>query len=175
VADEVLKLQLKRTLLSETTSQKLRQIIDLQDRQQLVETYARECDSIKDNLNRLGNQVNHICNGNIGALKKQISQLKFIPNVDQKFKNQIKRRKNVFDTGYPSNSPSHRKLLNSCSNKKNRNVIKLIHASERVKFNEIKQKIAVDKLLERVELDRNLIIKEKMKCIWGEQSVPIVN
>ena len=109
------------------------------------------------------------------ALKKQISQLKFIPDVEQKFKNQFKRRKNVLDTGYPSNSPSHRKILNSCSNRKNKSVIKLIHATERVKYNEIKQKIAVDKLLDRVELDRNLIIKEKMKCIWGEQSAPKVD
>jgi hypothetical protein len=77
----------------------------------------------------------------------------------------------VLDTGYPSNSPSHRRILNSCSDKRNRNLIKLIHTSERIKYNEIKQKLTVDRLLDRVELDRNLIIKEKMKCIWGEQEL----
>jgi len=46
-------------------------------------------------------------------------------------------------------------------------LIKLIHASERVKFSEMKQRMDVERLLDRVELDRNLIIKEKMKCIWG--------
>jgi len=65
-----LQLQLKKTFLNESISSKLKQIIDLQDRQQLVETYAEECGTIQANLNRLGNQVDQVCNGNMQALKK---------------------------------------------------------------------------------------------------------
>ena len=68
-AEESVKLQLQRTQINDTVSLKLKQIIDLQDRQLLVESYSKECDSIQKNLNRLGNQVNKVCDGNIGALK----------------------------------------------------------------------------------------------------------
>lgn len=139
--EETLRLNHKSTYLTDLIQTKLKQIIDLQDRQKLVESYERECDSIQQNLKRLDKQVNQISNGDIRALKNNITKLKFIPNLDQKFNNQIKRPKNVLTTGYPSNSPSHRKLLKSCTDGNNRNLMKLIHTSERIKFSEINQKL----------------------------------
>ena len=73
------------------------------------------------------------------------------------------------ETGYPSNSPAHKKLLRFYENKNNKPLFSIIHLSEKIKKRGQSLQKNVNKLLDRVSLDRTLLIKEKMKCIWNDE------
>jgi len=49
-------------------------------------------------------------------------------------------------------------------------MINLIHTSEKIKRRNHSFAVKMDRMLDRVRLDRNLLIKEKIECILGKQS-----
>jgi hypothetical protein len=71
------------------------------------------------------------------------------------------------DTGYPSHSPSHAILLEECFDSHNKPIANLIHTSEKIKRHNYALDIKMERMLDRVKLDRNLLIKEKINCILG--------
>ena len=54
-------------------------------------------------------------------------------------------------------------------------IAKLIHTSEKIKRRNYSFTIKMDRLFDRVYLDRNLLIKEKIQCILGNNSGEALN
>jgi hypothetical protein len=69
------------------------------------------------------------------------------------------------ETGYPSHSPRHAQLLTNCFDTKTRPLAKLLHTSEKMKRRNLANQLKQDRMLERVTLDRSLLIREKIKCL----------
>ena len=69
----------------------------------------------------------------------------------------------------PMNNSEHRKLVKQCFNKRNEGVKNILHTSEKIKWRGEMLNLKQKKILDRVDLDRNLLIKEKMQCIWADQ------
>lgn len=52
-------------------------------------------------------------------------------------------------------------------NSHNKPIVKLLHTSEKIKRRNGTLALKMDRMLDRVTLDRNFIIKEKIQCILG--------
>ena len=46
----------------------------------------------------------------------------------------------------------------------------ILHTSERIKYRSLQTKKKLDRILDKVELDRSLRLKEKMKLLWADDS-----
>ena len=49
-------------------------------------------------------------------------------------------------------------------------MVKLLHTTEKIKHRNKAFAVKMDRMFDRVCLDRNLLIKEKIKCILGDDS-----
>jgi len=115
-------------------------------------------------LQTLQQNVESLTSGNFDPKAK----LKFSPRGTP---NRVsKKRMSIEETGYPSNTPAHKKLLRCYENKDNKPLFSIIHLSEKIKRRGQSLQKNINSLLDRVSLDRGLLIKEKMKCIWNDES-----
>lgn len=71
------------------------------------------------------------------------------------------------DTGMPHHGPEQKKLLEACFDRRNRGIANIIHTSEKIQCRKVNGSERLDRLIDRVNLDRGLLIKEKMKVIMN--------
>lgn len=51
---------------------------------------------------------------------------------------------------------------------RNKAIAKIIHTSEKIKARSVATATKLDRMLDRVDLDRSLLINEKIKSIWND-------
>lgn len=95
--------------------------------------------------------------------------LKFSPKRDSKIVIKPKVLPKQTDTGYPSHSPSHQELMDRCIDFNSKPVVKLLHTTEKIKKRGHAFAVKMDRMFDRVCLDRTLLIKEKIECILGSE------
>ena len=61
-------------------------------------------------------------------------------------------------------------MKRECFDKKNIALFDMIKTTEKLEANRFKNVEDLQKLLDRANLDRPFLVKEKMKCIWSDKS-----
>lgn len=113
-------------------------------------------------------QVDELTSGDFDAVKVKAPKFKFQLNKESHIVNRVKVPKNVTETGHPLQGLQQKQLMRKCFNKHNRAIASLIHTSEKIKHRSVMTATQLDRMLDRVDLDRSLLINEKLKSICAE-------
>jgi len=79
--------------------------------------------------------VNRLTAGDLKVVRARRNRLKYQPDKDiTSILNKGLAIRKKEDTGWPTDTDTHRKLMKNCFNRNNRSVVKLIHTTEKIKY-----------------------------------------
>jgi len=60
--------------------------------------------------------------------------------------------------------------MRKCFNRYNRPLVNMIHTAEKIKHRSVKQRQDLDRMMDKIDLDRNFKLKEKMELLWANDN-----
>ena len=136
-------------------------VLECQRREQLVTEHNEYTDSLKDEMRRLDRETHKITSVSSTELVRRGTHAQGWRSVEPR-----KDFSKVEETGHPTASPSHASLLQSLEHQE-RPFVKLLHTSDKIRIRNFTFSQKMDKILDRVFLDRNMMIRDKISHILG--------
>lgn len=144
----------------------MRILVESRIKQERTASHYNLIENKQKNIRNLQEQVDKVSQGNIAVASQK--KRKFLLDIEQQFSNHSKKVRPVEETGYPMNTKDHRRLLKQCFNRYNRPLVNMVHTSEKIKHRSFQTKKKLDRMLDKVDLDRNFKLKEKMELLWAD-------
>lgn len=110
----------------------------------------------------LAYQVDDFTKGDFQVVQERAKNVKFQPGRDTRIVNRYKHPKEITDTGFPLQGEKQEVLMERFFTKSTRPLANMVHITEKIKARAIMQATRLDRMLDRVDLDRGLLINEKM-------------
>ena len=73
----------------------------------------------------------------------------------------------VEETGFPEQSRKHRILMRKCFDRSNKPLANIVHTAEKKVLRSHSQQERLERLMDKIQLDRNQKLREKMELLWG--------